>query len=79
MKPEDRYHRFVRWSAEDQYYIGYCPDLYCGGVCHGDAEEATYADLCTTVRDEVAHRLAKGETAPTPAARAAEDLDFGAA
>jgi hypothetical protein len=25
-KPEDRYHRFVRWSAEDQSYIGYCPD-----------------------------------------------------
>ena len=36
MKPEDRYHRFVRWSDEDQCYIGYCPDLYFGGTCHGD-------------------------------------------
>ena len=34
MKPEDRYHRFVRWSDEDQCYIGYCPDLYLGGTCH---------------------------------------------
>lgn len=27
MKAADQYHRFVRWSAEDQIYIGYCPDL----------------------------------------------------
>jgi predicted RNase H-like HicB family nuclease len=41
MKPEDRYHRFVHWSDEDQCYIGYCPDLYFGGVCHGELEEET--------------------------------------
>jgi hypothetical protein len=28
MKPEDQYHRFVRWSDEDSCYIGCCPDLY---------------------------------------------------
>jgi len=37
MKPEDRYHRFVRWSDNDQCIIGYCPDLYFGGVCHGES------------------------------------------
>jgi hypothetical protein len=79
MKPEDRYHRFVRWSAEDQCYIGYCPDLYYGGICHGDGEEATYADLCTIVRDEVAHRMAKGNTLPAPAVRPIRDLDLEAA
>ena len=79
MKPEDRYHRFVRWSDEDQCYIGYCPDLYFGGVCHGDQEVATYAKLCSIVRDEIAHRLAKGETLPEPAVRATRDLDFAAA
>lgn len=33
MKPGDQYHRLVHWSEEDQSYIGYCPDLYFGGVC----------------------------------------------
>jgi len=42
MKIADRYHRFVRWSEEDQLYIGYCPDLYFGGVCHGEKEAAVY-------------------------------------
>ena len=60
VKPEDRYQRFVRWSDEDQCHIGYCPDLY-----YGDGKDATYTALCAIVRDEVAHRLAKGETAPT--------------
>lgn len=76
MKAADRYHRFVRWSDEDQCYIGYCPDLYCGGVCHGEDEEETYAALCLIVRDEIDHRLAKGETLPDPAVRAP---DFAAA
>ena len=79
MKLEDQYHRFVRWSDEDQCYIGYCPDLYYGDCCHGDQEEQTYADLCAIVRDEIAHRLNKGETLPNPAVRATRDLDFAAA
>jgi hypothetical protein len=76
MKPEDssrrssakpdRYQRFVRWSDEDQCYIGYCPDLYLGGVCHGAREEDTYAELCGIVRDEIAHRSANGELLPEP-------------
>ena len=88
MKPEDlsrrssaepdRYHRFVRWSDEDQCYIGYCPDLYYGGCCHGDREEDTYAELCAIVRDEIAYRTSKGESLPTPAVRATRDLDFAA-
>jgi hypothetical protein len=78
MKPEDRYHRFVRWSDEDQCYIGYCPDIYFGGVCHAAREEDTYAELCGIVRDEIAHRTAKGEQLPEPAVRATRDLDFAA-
>jgi hypothetical protein len=76
MKPEDRNHRFVRWSGEDRCYIGYCPDLYLGGVCHGDQEETTYSELCAIVRDEVAHRLAKGEPLARGAVRASRDLEF---
>ena len=82
MKPEDlsrhsaaKPDRYHRWSDEDQCYIGYC---YIG-YCHGDQEEQTYADLCAIVRDEIAHRLTKGETLPEPAVRATRDLDFAAA
>jgi hypothetical protein len=78
MKPADQYHRFVRWSDENQCYIGYCPDLY-GGVCHGEQEKTVYAELCAIVRDETAHRLTKGEELPAPTVRATRDLDFAAA
>ena len=63
LKPEDR---FVRWSDEDQSYIGCCPDLYFGDVCHGEPEEQTDFDLCPIIRDEIAHRLAKREIVPEP-------------
>lgn len=39
----EQYHRWVAWSAEDQIYIGYCPDLAVGGITHAptrsEAEE----------------------------------------
>ncbi|MEI6818601.1 MAG: hypothetical protein WCL19_03255 [Verrucomicrobiota bacterium] len=43
-------------------------------LCYGELEEETYAELCAIVRDEIAHRLAKGESLPKPTA-----LDFAAA
>jgi predicted RNase H-like HicB family nuclease len=72
MKDADRYFRYVQWSNEDESYIGYCPDLYFGGVCHGSREEEVYAELCEIVRAEVAHRLHKGETLPASAAHAVD-------
>lgn len=74
MHAADRYHRFVRWSDEDQAYIGFCPDLYFGGVCHGETEEAVYAELCGIVRAEVDHLLACSETLPEPRVRAMSEL-----
>ena len=79
MKPADSYLRFVKWSDEAQCYISYCPDLFYGGVCHGEDEEATYADLCAVVRDEIDYRVAKGEELPKSTVRATRDLDFAAA
>jgi hypothetical protein len=79
MKAEDRYHRFVRWSEEDQLYIGYCPDLYFGGVCHGPNDEHVYAELCGIIRDEVAHRLSRGETLPSVSVRVTRDVELVAA
>ena len=78
MKPADSYLRFVKWSDDDQCYFGYCP-LFYSGVCHGEAEEETYANLCSVVRDEIDHRLSKDEKLPTPSVRATRDLDFAAA
>jgi hypothetical protein len=79
MKMEDQYHRFVRWSEVDQCYIGYCPDLYLGGVCHHESEETCYAELCAIVRDEVAHRSSESTPLPTPKVRITRDLDFAVA
>ena len=79
MKAADRYHHFVRWSEEDQLYIGYCPDLYVGGVCHGTNDEQVYAELCGILRDEVAHRQEKGETLPAPAVRITRDVELASA
>ena len=54
MKAQDRYLLFVRWSDEDQLYVGYCPDLFpAGGVCHGATSLEAYGKLCEIVEDTV--------------------------
>jgi predicted RNase H-like HicB family nuclease len=54
MKPQDRYLMFVRWSEDDQLYVGYCPDLFpAGGVCHGPTAVDAFAKLCDIVEDTV--------------------------
>ena len=54
MKTQDRYLSFVRWSEEDQAYIGYCPDLFpAGGVCHGKTPIEAFAKLCEIVDETV--------------------------
>ena len=79
MKIADQFHRFVRWSDEDSCYIGYCPDLYFGGVCHGENEEQVYAVLCGIIRDEVNHRQEPGKELPVPVVRVTRDVDLMAA
>ncbi len=41
MKPGDRYLKIVKWSDEDDCYVGTCPGLMLGGV-HGDDEVRVY-------------------------------------
>ncbi|MBL4661117.1 MAG: type II toxin-antitoxin system HicB family antitoxin [Alcanivoracaceae bacterium] len=48
MKISDKYLKIVKWSIQDNCYIGYCPGLMLGGV-HGDDEAKVYAQLCTVV------------------------------
>ncbi len=70
MKPHDSYLKFVKWSDDDNLYIGYCPDLFpWGGVCHGEIEEDVYGELKQIVEEEV-RSLEKSDTElPTPATR----------
>jgi hypothetical protein len=49
------YLRFVQWSEEDSVYIGYCPDLFIGGVCHGKNEHKVYAELCSLIGEDLEH------------------------
>jgi hypothetical protein len=44
--------KFVQWSNKDKVYIGYCPDLFIGGVCHGKDECKVYATLCRLVAED---------------------------
>lgn len=48
------YLKFVQWSEEDDLYVGYCPDLFIGGVCHGSDEQKVYRELCRLVAAEIA-------------------------
>ena len=50
-------------------YIGYSPDLYFGGFCHGENEEQVYDELYGIVRDEVEHRRQRDEAVPCASVR----------
>ncbi len=70
MKTEDQYLRFVRWSDDDSFYVGYCPDLFpWGGVCHADTEEEAYRQLCALVREEIEQFQRDGREVPPPLTR----------
>ena len=59
VKPQDKYLMFVRWSNEDQLYIGYYPDLFpAGGVCHGATPVEAYSKLCEIVDNGHGRRAA---------------------
>ena len=50
MKESARYVKIVEWSNEDQCFVGSCPCLLFGG-CHGDDEQAVFAELCEIVEE----------------------------
>lgn len=70
MKVQDQYLQFVRWSAEDDAYVGYCPDLFpAGGVCHGATSVEAYQRLTEIVEDTVSSAQAEGHDLPPPSTR----------
>jgi len=48
------YLKFVQWSEPDQLFVGYCPDLFIGGICHGSDEQKVYRELTRRVAAEIA-------------------------
>ena len=75
MKPADLYHKYVEWSDEDQFYVGYCPDLFpYGGVCHGSSTQEAYAELCEIVEDRVAELHRDDQPLPPRLTRPMRDL-----
>ena len=65
MKPSARYAKIVVWSDEDQCYVGSCPGLFYGG-CHGDDEQAVFAELCSLVDETVGLYEQEGRPLPPP-------------
>jgi len=47
------YLKFVQWSEPDQLFVGYCPDLFIGGICHGSDEQRVYRELTRLVAAEI--------------------------
>ncbi len=72
MKKSDQYHKWVEWSAEDQVYIGKCPDLITG--IHGDDPVRLYAELCEVVDEVVSHFESEGRVLPAPRTRPMQEV-----
>ncbi len=73
MKDSARYAKVVAWSDEDQCYIGYAPGLSFGGCCHGDDEQAVFAELCGIVEELI--EIDQQDGRPLPPSTAG--YDFG--
>jgi predicted RNase H-like HicB family nuclease len=58
-----KYVKLVEWSDEDQCYVGSCPGLFYGG-CHGDDEQAVFAELCQIVEDTIGVYESEGKPLP---------------
>ncbi|MDR3228071.1 MAG: hypothetical protein LBT53_01475 [Puniceicoccales bacterium] len=72
----NRYLKIVRWSDEDNCYVGTCPGLFFGG-CHGDNESAVYAELCDICEEVVEGKIERGIALPPPTVWRAENVPAG--
>ncbi|MDQ6632811.1 MAG: pilus assembly protein HicB [Verrucomicrobiota bacterium] len=76
MKAQDRYLMFVRWSEDDQAYIGYCPDLFpAGGVCHGLTSVEAFGKLDEIIEDMVASAKQQKIPLPPPQTRPMREVE----
>ncbi|MCA9156715.1 MAG: type II toxin-antitoxin system HicB family antitoxin [Planctomycetales bacterium] len=63
MNDSTRYVKLIEWSNEDNCFVGSCPGLFYGG-CHGDDEQAVFAELCQLVDETVKMYHAEGKPLP---------------
>lgn len=68
MRDSARYAKVVAWSEEDQCYIGYLPGLVFGGCCHGDDEQAVFAELCEIAEEWIEIHREDNTPLPDPTA-----------
>ncbi|MBK8035572.1 MAG: pilus assembly protein HicB [Verrucomicrobiaceae bacterium] len=68
------YHHWIEWSDEDSIFIGYCPDLFFGGVCHGKDEAKLYPRLVAIIREEMDDLKAEGKALPPVSVRPMREL-----
>jgi len=61
------YLQCVRRSEEDKTFVGYCPDLFLGGVCHGKDENKVYAELSRLVDEDITQRRRARQPLPPSA------------
>ena len=73
MKPTDIFHRWVSWSEEDQCYIGWCPDLFFGGV-HGDDPIEVARELQVAIDEWEKLISEQGQNLPAPKTRPMREL-----
>ncbi len=65
MSKRVQYIKIVKWSDEDQCYIGYCPGVI-GPCCHGDDEVEVYRELCEIVDEWIEIARQENESLPSP-------------
>lgn len=65
MTASAKYIKIVKWSDEDQCYIGYCPGVI-GPCCHGDDEVEVYRELCEIVDEWIEIARQENESLPPP-------------
>ena len=63
MKDSKKYAKTVKWSYEDNCYIGTCSVLMSGGI-HGDDEVKVYKELCQAVEEVI--QIYKEDKKPLP-------------
>ena len=65
MTDSAKYIKIVKWSEDDQCFIGYCPGII-GPCCHGDDEVEVYRKLCEIVEEWIEIACRENETLPPP-------------
>lgn len=65
MNPAARYVKIVEWSEEHQCFVGSCPGLFYGG-CHGENEQAVFAELCQIVEETIQLYQTENKLLPPP-------------